>query len=502
MEQNLSETAVNTPPSLKNLDTPVSPEMNTSPSVPVEPILKKRRLLFFSLFVVFVLLLGIGTYFAVRRLNRQSPTVSNEQKETPVSPELSDKSILVGSFRIFVPTDWTVSISTKTTTVLAARFYPNGTNKETTYLEVQVGPTDLFSTNNTISFVKESMVTAPTSYVIREGNETLMKSERKVLQLEKTVSGEKLVLTLYGTSGDIVEQGKVVEKIMEQVISKQTLRLVKTVYAQEQTTPEASPSSTIAGFALSQWKTIEIMEGPYPERITSTDYQYKDGYARLYKFTALPGQRLEILAEEAKDSLQQVGSFIESELYDQNGQLILKAQTRLSISELFLQNYSGTYYLLVKSFQQKEGKFLLKIFDLDQVNDIYSLRYSDGSEVQLTGQPNFKSLPAVIIVRLTNPVEIINNYTFRYFRKPDNTCIDCVGSSFLGDKTIPINVKLLNGEEIPIKMTKIFLNQILIQPASQESFDVGKSYEFNLDYGHDPQTGIGGGYRGLFQTFK
>jgi len=32
------------------------------------------------------------------------------------------------------------------------------------------------------------------------------------------------------------------------------------------------------------WKEVEIMEGPYPERISKDINPYKGGYAKLYKF--------------------------------------------------------------------------------------------------------------------------------------------------------------------------------------------------------------------------
>lgn len=470
-------------------------------------------LFFLSITLILLVLIGVGLYLAIKQSNKQllpssvpqiqpsQPPQESDQKINPASL-LSDLNITIETFRIFIPKDWSVSISTKTDKVLAARFYPDSTSAETTYLEVQAGPTDQFSANATISFESEQTA-SPNKYIRREGKETLMQSRRKVLQLEKVTGGSTLLLTLYGLDQDIDKFVPAVTQIMENSVPKQSLRWARQALAQtqENSSSEVSGQTTINGFPIADWKTIHIMEGPYPERVTSADHKYKDGFVKLYKFSHLRGQRLEILAEESKEDVKNIGSFIEQELYDQQGLLILKGQTRLSLPASFAQSDTADYYLLVKSFSGKEGRFLLKVFDLDQVNDLYSLRYADGSEIQLDGQQKSKNQPAVLIVRLTSPVEIVGSNTFRYFKKPDNGCIVCGNSSFYGDKSVPITIRTSEGT-IPLKITKIFLNQMIIQPNSQESFDAGKNYSFDLDYGEDPNVpGARNGYNGSFRTF-
>jgi hypothetical protein len=70
-----------------------------------------------------------------------------------------------------------------------------------------------------------------------------------------------------------------------------------------------------------------------------------------------------------------------------------------------------------------------------------------------------------------------------------------------GDVTAPITVKV-NQIEIPIKITKLFMNQTIIQPASGGGFPINSIVNFSWDFGEDPKNpGSSTGYTNVFSTF-
>jgi len=149
---------------------------------------------------------------------------------------------------------------------------------------------------------------------------------------------------------------------------------------------------------------------------------------------------LEILAEESQ--IETTGSFIETELYDNTGSLVMSAQTRLSNIEQYTNKCTKGCYLIVKSFNSKEGPFLLKIFDLDQVNNLYYAHFADGTEM-LTNENNSVesgiNQEAVLLIRFVSPIEVIDQNTVRFFQKPDNGCINC-NRALSRDTTASISV--------------------------------------------------------------
>ncbi len=459
--------------------------------------------------LLLILLAGIGFalyYFQTMRGDSSDPTPSSSPLPTAAATNTNtiyEENISVAGFRLGIPKRWEVSISTKTASVLAARYYPPTVDRGTTYLDLQVGPTSQFAQNPTLTFTD---TTTEGTLTIRTGTENLLQSKRLVFQVERVQGNNKALLTLYGDQAAIDTFEQDVINILRSALSLHpfTWELVGRVKAQEVSSPSASTApSQIAGFKLSDWKEIVIMEGPYPERLTEDDHPYKDGFARLYSFTVLPGQRVEVLAEEGKETMKKTGSFIQSELYDSAGQLMTKAGTRIGIGGNNEPVSGGRYYLIVNSYPGKVGEFLLKVFDLDQVQDLYYAHYADGSEL-LTNNPGnvqvTKPQSAVMIVRFTSPIEIVGDNKIRYFRQKDNACIACESYIF-GDITIPYTFRV-NNVETPIKITKLFLNQALIQPSTGDGFPEGSQISFEIEYGEDPNNpGTRSGYSGGFRTY-
>lgn len=450
--------------------------------------------------ILFVSLPFIGFYFGVKyqkniyiENNVSEIKVNNEETKnitnTPILMKTEDQQfsrIVVTKFNLAIPNSWKVQISNQSTSEFSGRLIIPDVNSEMTFISVQAGPAGDFGINTLVKFDSEETIKLTHgSYIFRIGKEVFLSSQRRVVQAEVDEAGVKMLVTLYTDSSEITKYISIIKSIMKATLEfvepSSVGMLVRPVIASE-TNTEESLSPMIAGFSKSDFKPISVMEGPYPERIIDSDKPYGQGFARLYTFSVIKGQRLEILAEEDPE----VGSFLESELYDAAGNLITKAQTRNKPPKDYTDNYSGAYYLIVSSFGNKTGKFLLKVFDLDQVQDKYYAKYADGSEILLneSGAKVSKNQQAVLLINFVSPIEIIDNNHIRYFRKPDNSCLNCQlirNPVHFGDITIPLTVSVDN-VVVPIKLTKLFLNQVIVQPEEADAFDIGKQVSVSIQY--------------------
>lgn len=499
----------------RSVQSPVSEAQSTStPPVVVPPISpsqpthevpkpKTKTIIVLISILVISVLVSLGYWIYQKYTIKQpEPTPSLTPTSSNSSSVFGEETIIAAGFPLRIPTGWKISISSKSDTFFAGRLFIPNTDQSMTYLEIQAGSISDFIDNPTLKFAGESKNL--NGLLIKTGNENLLQSRRVFYQVEKTQSKNKLQMTLFGDQAAIEKYQDVIIKILSSDSQSSIIKIssfVGLAKAQEISSPSPTNTEMISGFPKTLWKKVNVMEGPYPERISKDVNPYKGGYAKLYQFEYLIGQRIEILAEENKEDLQSGGSFIESELYNMDGKQLIKAGTRISLGVDQLSK-SGMYYLLVNSYPNREGRFLLKIFDLDQVQDLYYVHYSDGSEYNSNDSTKSltKKQAAVLIVRYTSPIEIIDNNHIRYFRKSDNACIAC-NSYVFGDKTIPYIFKV-NNVEVPIKITKIFLNQALIQPADGEAFPENSQISFEIDYGEDPNVpGSRSGFVGGFRTY-
>lgn len=477
----------------------------TSP-ISLQKDLHKQNTKLPVLFVVLFLCVagGIGAYlrFYFPQKNQSIPVQTESPSEEIVSLKTEDQQfsrIVVTKFNLAIPNSWKAQISNQSKSEFSGRFIIPDVNSEMTFVNVQAGPAGDFGRNILVRFDSEETVKLTNdSYIFRIGKEVFLSSQRRVVQAEANKAGVKMLVTLYTDSSEITKYISIIKGIMNATLESaepsSVGMLVRPVIAAE-TNTEESLTPMIAGFSKSDFRSISVMEGPYPERIIDSDKPYGQGFARLYTFSVIKGQRLEILAEEDPE----VGSFLESELYDVAGNLITKAQTRNKPPEDYIDNYSGPYYLIVNSFGNKTGKFLLKVFDLDQVQDKYYAKYADGSEILLneSGGMVSKNQQAVLLINFVSPIEIIDNNHIRYFRKPDNSCLNCQlirNPVFFGDITIPLTVSVDN-VVVPIKLTKLFLNQVIVQPEEADAFDIGKQVSINIRYDETSGYGLGFGTR-------
>lgn len=545
-----------------------SQPIHTQPAVNIEPPIiqpqpkksKLKSMILLVLGVTVVMAIGIIltlTYLSLNlerdllRLKGGTSLVSDEALETAQSdPETQTETdsayayMAAGNFRVEAPQDWSLVVSVNMTTAFAGRLYPPNHQNQSNYIEIHSSSVDQAGSNPLLQITTE---TQENGYIMRRGKETLMDSQRVFVQAEIANNSTVLTATLIGDAGFVANNEAVLEKLIAPAKSLSSLapsgfKLIPQAFAQmaspmlypspgldsspssvptphpftnitpqtTQTKPEGfeivaeathsgQVGSTIAGFDKQEFNTISVMQGPYPERLTRDDRPYKDGYARLYKFYAYKGQRIETLAEEDPS----VGSFLRSELYDQDGRLINSADTRLD-NRTHVGWYTGFYYLIVRSFDYKEGPLLLKVFDKNQTENLFYAKYADGSEYLLnTLESEFtKPQQAAAIIAFSSPIEIIDGNKVRYFRNPGNDCINCSYISdhgWYGDVTIPVSIfdHSLNAP-IPIKLTKISINQVLVQPYSTEAFEKNKTFSVSVNYGTskvDPTMSSGASFR-------
>lgn len=429
--------------------------------------------------------------------------------QTEMSSFLSTSYVSIG-----VPEGWKVSISNKGAISLTARAFPPNEEITTTYAEIQVvRPDTEVVVNPNLEFTTSQTVGDIT---IRQGKENFLNSSRVVMEVSRKEEYTYISVILYAPDEMTLKQYK--QTLIDMIRSNQNntnsglLPFVSQVYAQAQ--PSIYPitfPATIAGIPISKATPLEVMGGPYPERITSSDQPYDGGYAKLYSFEYIPGQRIEALVEENNEDRTAIGSFIATELWGMNDENVfvklLDMGTRLDLTK---QNLSvGTYYIVAKTFDNKEGRILIKIFDLDQVTDLFYAKYADGSEHLLNGNSGVSfNQEAVLLVRFVSPIEVVGLNSVRWYRKVDNACIDCypdggyagvTAPPGYGDVTVPFFITV-NGIDNPIKITKVFSNQAIVQPENGGGFPINSNMRFSLNFGSLPNGGSLG-YTGTFSTF-
>ncbi|MBU0975079.1 hypothetical protein KKD03_05270, partial [Patescibacteria group bacterium] len=465
----------------------------------------RRKIILLTTVSIFVITLGIALLYTtnkIEKINTSNNTVNPTSNISPAHEPIAIKTKMSSYLRtnnseIGLPEGWKVNISNNTANSLSARAFLPDEDNTTTFVEIQVVPSTEYIDNQTLEFDSKDIVNGIT---VQKGKENFLNSTRVVLEVLSENNGAKTSLTFFAPNDEKLNQyhQTLIDMIgcvpnTEQI---NYINLIPQAFAQSlEDTLQTPPTASIAGMPISEAKPLEIMDGPYPERIISSDTQYQDGYAKLYSFEYIPGQRIEALIEENTEDRTEMGSFIATELWeiDETGSAnkLLDMGTRLNLEKLDLN--AGTYYIVAHTFENKEGRVLIKIFDLNQVTDLYYAKYADGSEHLINGNSDVSSnQEAVLLVRFTSPIEVVLENTVRWFRKQDNGCIDCKSPLF-GDLTVPFTITI-NNIENSIKIVKIFSNQAIVQPVEGGGFPINSSIRFNLDFG--TYNGTGSGYSG------
>lgn len=440
---------------------------------------------------------GFGFYFyksyvltkpGARQTTETKPTILQKTGQTTIIPTtiikeptqqvISKPNVsLKTGFSFHLPTDWIAKISNQSRQHFYGKFFIPNLDAETSFVEIESISSSQLIKNQFIAIEKtEQKKINNLSVVITEGKENFQKSNRLVKQATFTNKGNSLVITLYRKPTDqIITQ---FESLIQSVSStdqnlNQGFRIINYIYAAE----------SIAGINKNQYKKIEVMGDPLPERITNNDIPYKDGYGKFYTFEAFKGQRLTAVSME--DRTTNPKSFIKTELYDEQGQILDQKDTRIE----FTSPYTGTYYYIVRSFNNQEGGYLLKIFDRDQTENLVYVKYDDGSEKLVDpniSPPVYGERDVAIIMQFVNPIEVIDNQTVRYFAKPVEfesglglittpVKIYAKKETYSEFLNVPENELPENNENYLVKtvITKLSPSKIILQPEENSLFPRG-----------------------------
>lgn len=438
-----------------------------------------RRITVLAIFVLFLFLLIGGVVFYIFQASglqvspiqlqkiRPTPTPSIE-KPTPSPEKQVGPNVSLGTgFAFHLPNEWSAKISNQSKQHFYGRFFIPDVSAETTYVEIESIASSRLTKNPLIVIEKSEQKSVNNLTVtLIEGKEGFQNSNRQIRQAVFTSKGFSLAITLYRKPTDqvISQFDALVQSVSstEKQVSQGFL-FISEVYAAE----------SISGIDKDKYMHIEIMGDPLPERVTRDDIQYKDGYAKFYTFEAFKGQRLTTVAME--DRTTNPGSFIKTELYDEQGELIDERDTRIEYDA----PYTGVYYWIVRSFNFQEGGYLLKVFDRNQTDNLIYLKYEDGSERLYDPRktpPQYGEKEMAIIFQFINPIEVIDDRTVRYYAKPKEF------ETGLGLITSPLEIyakretyedMLEPGSQLPewdpenlvnTKITKLSPSKVLIEP--------------------------------------
>lgn len=441
-------------------------------------------------FAVFLLVTINAFYFkkpTSPSLTKRTPTtvpstaISQIPNVSPTSTPRSPTNVTLASgFGFNLPSSWSAKISDQSKTHFAGRFFIPGVNNDTSYVEIESIPSPQQVVNPFIQSKqkRETRINGQVATII-EGKEDYKNSNRMIKQVSFTAQGKTLTMTLYKKAGDTVDPQ--FDRLVESVQTNQ-----KTSWWKPFSIQLVHAAEAIAGFDKEKYQRIEVMADPIETQITTSDSAYKDGTAKLYVFDAFKGQRLTTVAQEIESR-----SYVRSELYDQSGQRLYSQDTRIE----FEASYTGTYYLIVHTFNSQEGTIRLKIFDRNQTENLTYLKYADGREVLIDYNkrpPQYGDQEAALIIQFISPIEIIDGQSVQFIAKPREF------EANPGEVNLPVylygrvgsynsDIKDQQFWKLPeddpsnilkIKITKLSPSKILIEPELGGLFP--KNYHYNL----------------------
>jgi hypothetical protein len=150
-----------------------------------------------------------------------------------------------------------------------------------------------------------------------------------------------------------------------------------------QNTVLGEQTSLPAGIPRLSYKRVKVMQTLTGETFKLTDPKYKKAIAKGYVFAAVPGQELEIVAEEMKDA----PSYINTYLFDKTGKLLLSKDTRLDLEEYehINRNYRGDYYVVVTNYYNDIRSFDFSVTDWHNINPVVYFRdYHTNKLINIT----------------------------------------------------------------------------------------------------------------------
>lgn len=488
-----AETNISSAP-VQEVPQPQVPQ-NFTPPPTVEPEKKpKKALLFAAIAIVIIAALSAGFIFFRDRLIKSPEVIqeTDEQEQTVISPGQievplnSEISFFVDKDQDISVVEWNDNHSLFRLPQAEGRVEIEAVSKSNT--KANVNPLIVVSSKQTQNLSK--------GQISQESGEEVLGSG-KASYIGGTWETANHVFNIRSFAPDSVKAQTNFQKLATQVSIKlqaKNRKFIKEARAQE-VSPDPLPVllPPPANLPKVKYGSVKVMQEPLLEdMITKDDLAYKTGYVKGYSFFAFKSQRLIALALE--DRASNPGSFVESQLFDENGKELSGVMgTRIE----FRAPYSGYYYFLVNSFGNQEGKIRVGVEDRDQTDVKTIMKYPSGTEVlkdpaesdsKWVGQTE-----SALIIEMINPITVVSENTISYeslpvygFITPARTIRSTIQAyAYNGEdglkRTKDADFEIaegVSGSSIPFKITQIGTNRVLITP-QEGLFKPGYQYSLN-----------------------
>jgi hypothetical protein len=191
----------------------------------------------------------------------------------------------------------------------------------------------------------------------------------------------------------------------------------------------------------------------------------RDGYAMGFKFNVKKGQNVDLLAKEL--DIKNVGSYVGTHLYgpDKKRMGYSLGSTRAGVQ---IAPEDATYYWIVQTFSNKEGRVQVQAYDLDKskakswfVTAESSTLLNPNDGIKYLGRYEFK-----LQMEFPSPVTLNNDGTLEYFNHSAGRSVKEQPKLLISkDASIsPAYDNLLNA--IPVKIVKLSDTKIEITPGN------------------------------------
>lgn len=206
----------------------------------------------------------------------------------------------------------------------------------------------------------------------------------------------------------------------------------------------------------------------------------EDGYATVFQVPVKQGQKVETLATEL--DIEQVGSYIQSSVYDQNETLLFDGGTRLQ----FTASYTGNYYILVRTFANKEGRVAFRAYDHNFQGTQTSVLFRNANGVISENGSNLQGPVQVLLTHYQiegadpNFIQTFNPntdpYAFRFINDSD-------GQEYVIESLLSVDEYVNETwQPLPISATLINHSQFLITPQDSYYFNNDVQYRVQLNF--------------------
>lgn len=418
-ENEIKEDQINTP--LANVNVPTS-ALKVVESLKTSFITSNKKIIITLVAILLLVLISaIAMILQNKSIFEPSPATKPKQGEQVIPGEnvletkVREKDVLLKlgvGYQIAIDKNWDVKIveSGKLHNFLTANIIDSGIRVEIEAFLHSLPNWEKYLKNELYK-VEKTEIRRVNDYEVKveTGKEMFAQSNAKLIVGTWDNQDKTLVVRVIGNNQ--TSANSIFNQLSYSVsvggIKKTSIQLIKEVIAAEDTIPSKLPRM--------EYKEIEVMGEPLEDAITNKDTPYKDGFAKGYSFIAFKSQKLASYVEE--DSL--LGkSYIHSQLFDSNGNAI---SSEMDTHIEFQATYTGTYFLIVWTFDHQEGKVTVRIDDHDQLECSNIIKYPDGAELAMNPEERAGGGNVIVgafdvgyIYQCPKPITVLNGNTIQY----------------------------------------------------------------------------------------